>query len=224
MIRELPQAERPREKLYALGSSALSNTELLAVLIGSGTKAESAIVLAAKILAMTSDGLPWLSTAMPEELADIPGIGCAKASRIVAATELGKRLAAYRKPGKVRLGSPEEIAAIFMEEMRHERKELFKILLLNIRNESMGTSLISTGNLTGAIVDPRAVFMPAIKKGAASIVLVHNHPSGDPTPSDADVNVTERIVEAGKILDIRVLDHLVIGDGVFTSFKRKNLI
>jgi DNA repair protein RadC len=223
-IKELPEAERPREKLLSQGSAVLSNTELLAVLIGSGGKGKSAMTLAAKLLAMDERGMSFLSVAVPEEMMCVPGIGMAGACRIAAAVELGKRLAQSRREKKIRFGRPEDVAALFMEDMRHETKELFRVLLLNAGNEMMGKELISVGNITGSIVDPRDVFKPAVKRGAASIVLVHNHPSGNPGPSDADISVTERIVEAGRILDIKVLDHLIIGDGDFVSLKREKLM
>jgi DNA repair protein RadC len=223
-IKELPEAERPREKLLAQGSAALSNTELLAVLIGSGRKGESAMALAARILALQDSGISFLSVAAPEELTNVPGIGAAGACRIAASVELGRRLSQSRGIHKFHLGTPEDIAALFMEDMRHETKEHFRILLLNARNELMGKELISVGNITGSIVDPRDVFKPAVKRGAAAIVLVHNHPSGNLKPSDADLSVTERIVEAGRILDIRVLDHLIIGNGDFVSLKREKLM
>ncbi|MDR0357818.1 MAG: DNA repair protein RadC [Clostridiales Family XIII bacterium] len=222
-IKEMPKAERPREKLFAQGSAELSNTELLAILIGSGGKGVSAMALAEKVLALDERGMPFLSVAAPEELSNVPGIGVACACRIAAAVEIGKRLSRNRRE-KVRFGTPEDIAALFMESMRHETKEVFRILLLNAGNEMMGSELISIGNITGSIVDPRDVFKPAVKRGAASIVLVHNHPSGNPHPSDADISVTERIVEAGKILDVKVLDHLIIGDGDFISLKREQLM
>jgi DNA repair protein RadC len=223
-IKELPEAERPREKLLAQGSASLSNTELLAVLIGSGGKGKSAMALAAKVLAMDERGLSFLSVAVPEELTGLPGIGVAGACRIAAAAELGKRLSQSRREKKIRFGTPEDVAALFMEDMRYETKEMLRILLLNAGNEMMGKELISIGNITGSIVDPRDVFKPAVKRGAASIVLVHNHPSGNPGPSEADISVTERIVEAGRILDIEVLDHLIIGDGEFISMKREKLM
>jgi DNA repair protein RadC len=221
---ELPEMERPREKMWKQGAAALSNGELLAILISSGTRAESAVGLAARILSLRDDGLRFLSTATPEELAAIPGIGRAKSCQIGAAVELGKRLSVHTLGTKIRVGAPEDIAVLFMEEMRHETKESFRILLLNSRNEVMGREVISIGNICGSIVDPRDVFRPAVKRGAASVALVHNHPSGNPRPSEADITVTKKLVEAADILDIKVIDHLIIGDGSFVSFKLENLI
>ena len=224
MIKELPEEERPREKMLEKGTESLSNTELIAILIGSGQREESAMVLASKILATRDDGIKYLSTAKPEELLRVSGIGEAKACRIAAAVELGKRLSEGGGKKRTKFGSPEEIAALFMEEMRLETKEFFRILLLNTRNELIGKELISIGNITSSIVDPRDVFKPAIKRGAASIVLIHNHPSGNPEPSDADILVTNRLIQAGELLEVKVLDHLIIGDGKFVSLKKRKLI
>jgi DNA repair protein RadC len=223
-IMELPEAERPREKLRSQGSGSLSNIELLAILIGNGRGEDSAMDLASKVLALNENGIFFLSTASPEELERIAGIGEAKACRIAAAAEFGRRLSRRDKGTKTRFGAPEDIAALFMEDMRRETRELFQILLLNTRGEMMGKELVSAGNITSSIVDPRDVFKPAIRRGAASIVLVHNHPSGNPEPSGADIEATRRIVDAGKLLDVKVLDHLIIGDGIFVSLKRIKLM
>jgi DNA repair protein RadC len=223
-IMEMPETERPRERLIAQGSGALSNQELLALLVGSGRQGESAMALAARVLGLDGSGLRFLAAATPEELSRIPGIGDAISCRIAAATELGRRLAMATAAGRIRCTAPEDIAALFMEDLRYETKEVFKILLLNSRGEVMGKELISVGNITGSIVDARDVYKPAIKRGAASIVLVHNHPSGDPTPSAADISATEKMVQAGDVLGIRVMDHIIIGDGRFVSFRRKKLM
>jgi DNA repair protein RadC len=221
---EMPQTERPRERLITQGSAALSNQELLALLVGSGRQGESAMAIAARVLGLDGSGLRFLAAATPEELSRIPGIGDAIACRIAASAELGRRLAMTGNVGRIRCTAPEDIAALFMEDMRYEAKEVFKILLMNSRGEVMGKELISVGNITGSIVDARDVFRPAIKRGAASIVLVHNHPSGDPSPSGADISATEKMVRAGEVLGVRVTDHIIIGDGRFVSFRRKKLI
>jgi DNA repair protein RadC len=224
LIKELPAGERPREKLISYGARTLSNTELLAILIGSGTKDSSAIMLANKLLVLDNSGISFLTECVPEELTDVKGIGSAKACQLIAAIELGKRIATKPKEKKINVNSPKEVAALFMEEMRYLKKEFFKVLLLNTKNEVMTIDEVSIGNLNSAIVHPREVFSKAIKKSASSIILVHNHPSGNPQPSREDIDLTERLIESGKILGIEVLDHLIIGDGIFISLKEKMLI
>jgi DNA repair protein RadC len=223
-IKELPHSERPRERLIALGAGALSNQELLALLIGSGVKGESAMALASRVLGYTDEGIIWLRTASPEELSRIIGIGDATACRILAAAELGRRMSESKTAQHIRFNSPDDIAEIFMEDLRYAKNELFKILMLNVRGEMMGREVISIGNISSSIVDAREVFRPAVRRGAASIVLVHNHPSGDPSPSPQDIDVTKKLVEAGGVLGIKVLDHLIIGDRCFTSFRRNKLL
>jgi DNA repair protein RadC len=224
IIRELPTEERPREKLLSLGSSAVSNAELLAILIGTGTKDRSALELASAVLASEEDGLGHLAGCTPEELCRISGMGIAKACRIIAAFELGKRLATRPLPGRVLISSPDSIADLFMEEMRYYRKEFFKVLLLNSKGEIISIEKTSIGDLSSTIVHPREIFSGAIRRSAAAVVFVHNHPSGNPEPSSEDQEVTLRLTEAGNILGIRVLDHIIIGDGVYVSFRQRNLI
>lgn len=224
LIKELPSDERPRERMLNFGADSLSNTELLAILISTGTRKESAMRLAEKIIASEDDGLHYLGSAVPEDLWGIPGVGIAKSCQIVAAVELGKRLSSNQKNRVARISTPEDIASLFMEKMRYLKKESFKVLLLNTKSEVISEENISTGNINSSIVDPREVFNPAIRKSAGSVALVHNHPSGNPEPSDADINVTDRLVKAGELLDIRVVDHIIIGDGKYISFKRKKLI
>jgi DNA repair protein RadC len=223
-IKELPQSERPRERLISLGAGALSNQELLALLIGSGVRGESAMALASRVLASTDEGVVWIQTASSEELSQICGIGRAIACRILAAAELGKRMSAGGRANRVRLTSPEDTASLFMEEMRYSKNEVFRILLLNVRGEMTGKETVSSGSICSSIVDAREVFRPAVRRGAASIVLVHNHPSGDPEPSPQDIAVTKELVGAGDILGIKVIDHLIIGDGCFVSFRRNGLM
>lgn len=224
IIRELPTEERPREKLISLGSSVVSNAELLAILIGTGTKDRSALDLAVALLAAEEDGLGNLAGSTPEEICRISGMGIAKACRIIAAFELGRRLATRPLPGKVLITSPESIADLFMEEMRYYRKEFFQVLLLNSKGEIISIEKSSIGDLSSTIVHPREIFSGAVRRSAAAVVFVHNHPSGNPEPSSEDQEVTLRLIEAGKILGIRVLDHIIIGDGIYVSFRQRNLM
>ena len=224
LIKEMPYEERPRERMLSLGAENLSNTELLAILIGTGTKKESAMSLAGKIISKDEEGIRFLGSAIPQELAEIPGVGEAKSCQIVAAIELGKRMSAKPKSRRLKIGSPEDIASVFMEEMRYLKKESFRILLLNTKYEIISVENISTGNISSSIVDPRDVFNPAIRKSAGAIALIHNHPSGNPDPSDDDIKVTERLKRAGELLKISVVEHIIIGDGTYTSFRRNKMI
>lgn len=223
-IKEMPWEERPREKMMKYGVSALSNTELLAVLIGTGTKDTTALTLATSILSLGKDGISFLGHCMPEDLCAINGVGMAKSCQIVAAIALGKRIATNPRSKRVRINSPDEVAALFMEELRYLKKEFFRVLLLNTKNEIIGVEDASIGNLNSSIVHPREIFCSAIKKSASSMIVVHNHPSGNPKPSQNDLDVTTRLIESGKILGISVVDHLIIGDGVYVSLKEKGLL
>lgn len=224
MIRELPQNERPREKLVFSGPSSLSNIELLAILIGKGTKNASALSLAQRVLALEPEGISYLSNIVVEELCTIPGMGVAKSCQIAAAIELGRRVAISPRNKSVSLESPDMVATLFMEEMRYFNKEVFRVLLVDTKNQIIAKEDISVGNLNSAIVHPREVFHNAVKKSASSILLVHNHPSGNPQPSQNDIDITLRLVKAGELLGITVLDHLVIGDGKFISMKEIGIL
>ncbi len=222
-IKELPSEERPVEKLLLNGADTLTNSELLAVLIGSGSKDSSAIELSEKILALKG-GLSGLATISANELTGIPGIGPKKAASIISALAIGRRVATSPRDKKIRLSSTSGLAEFFMEDMRYSRKEYFKVLMVNVKLEIIGVETVSIGELTGAPVHPRETFEPAIRKGAAAVCFAHNHPSGDPRPSEDDLKITKRLVECGDILGIRVLDHIIIGDGVYTSLKEEGYI
>ncbi len=223
MMKDMPIEERPREKLKTLGAEALSNAELLAILIRMGNDRESAVQLAARILAQ-GGGLRNLPDLSLEDLQENRGIGPDKAVMIKAALELGSRLATLPREGAESIASPRQAAMLFMEELRYKKREHFKILLLNTKNHVIAKENISVGSLNASIVHPREIFNGPIKKSAASIILVHNHPSGDPSPSQEDLAVTGRLVDAGDLIGIRVRDHIIIGDGVFFSFREKGLI
>ncbi|WP_324823372.1 RadC family protein [Sinanaerobacter sp. ZZT-01] len=223
-IKEMPQEERPREKMMKYGVFSLSNVELLSILIGSGTRNTTALSLAARIISLEKDGISFLGHCLPQDLCAIKGIGMAKSCQIVAGIALGKRIATQPRGKRLRIGSPDEVAALFMEELRYLKKEFFRVLLLNTKNEIIGMEDASIGNLNSSIVHPREIFCSAIKKSASSMIVVHNHPSGNPKPSQNDLNVTVRLVEAGKLLGISVVDHLIIGDGVYISLKEKGLL
>ena len=208
----IPKDERPREKLLKHGASTLTNSELLAIILGVGSKKDSAITLSQKILHSNNKGLLNIVEANAEALKKFNGINDAKASKILAVAELSK------------ITSPQNIAALLLEEMRYLKKEVFKVVLLDTKNNVISINDVSIGCLDSTVVHPREVFVEAIKNSSAAIILVHNHPSGEVEPSNEDKNITNRIVECGKIIGIRVLDHIIIGDGNFLSFKEHGYI
>lgn len=222
-IKDLPISERPREKLYSYGPESLSNAELIAIIIRTGHKEDTAIDVAQRILNLDNKGLPFLSNATLEQLTSIKGIGECKASQILAAIEIGKRINRWKADDKVKVTSPMVIANLMMDEMRYLDKEHFNIAILDTKNQVLSIENISIGTLNASIVHPRDVFGMAIKKNANSIILLHNHPSGDPQPSNEDINITHRLVEVGNLVGIKVLDHIIIGDNRYISFKEKNL-
>ncbi|NMB26871.1 MAG: DNA repair protein RadC [Tissierellia bacterium] len=223
-IKDLPLNERPREKLSKYGVNSLSNAELIAVIIRTGQREDTAIDLANRILSIDSSGIGFLSHATMEELKKIKGIGNCKAAQLLAAIELGKRISSQGVEDKLKINSPSVIVELLMEEMRYLKKEHFKIAILDTKNQIISIENISIGNLNASIVHPREVFNIAIKRSANSIILIHNHPSGDPTPSTEDINITHRLIEAGNIIGIKVLDHIIIGDNKHISFKQRNII
>ena len=220
-IRELPADERPREKLFKEGRENLSTAEILAILIGSGTKDRSALEIAMEIMTLNSRGISFLAECRPEELECVKGIGRAKACEILAAAELGKRIASNPVSRRLSITSAGDIAEIFMERMRYYKKEHFISLMINAKGEIIEETKISVGDLCSSTTHPREVFVDAVRRSAGSVVFLHNHPSGDPVPSEADVITTKRLMQAG---EIPVLDHIVIGDGKFVSMKNAGLI
>ena len=224
MIRELPLEERPREKLFGQGGKNLSNTELIALLIGSGTQEASAITLAGRVLAMTESGLTALKSTSPEELLAIKGIGEASASRLLAAGELGARIAAETTFNRKRIYSADDVYKIFATELSGEKQESVFALLLNAKYEVIGRETISKGGIVAAHVESRDVYRSAVKRGATGVILVHNHPSGDPTPSEDDIAATEQIEKAGVLIGIKLIDHIIIGCGRHVSLRDTKVI
>ncbi|MDF9408301.1 DNA repair protein RadC [Pelotomaculum isophthalicicum JI] len=214
---------RPRERLLKEGAGALSEIELLAILLGTGSPENTVLELASLILTRFRS-LRLLVDATIEELSEIKGVGLAKASQVKAALELARRLSRFTSQPRPVIKSPADAAGLVMEEMRHLDREHFRALLLNTRNQVVANDEVSIGTLNTSSVHPRELFRNAIKRSAASLVLVHNHPSGDATPSKEDLDVTRRLCEAGRIIGIEVLDHIIIGDNKFTSFKAEGLI
>lgn len=225
MVRDLPVDERPRERMLALGPGFLSNAELLAILLHSGSKERSVVQLAQDILSIDKEnGLSALANITPLELTNIKGIGSAKAAELLAAVELGKRMVEQTAQQRTVIRSPEDAADYAMPRFRFEQKEHFAVILMNVKNHILSMPVISVGSLTASVVHPREVFKVAIQQTAASIILVHNHPSGDPAPSQEDIATTTRLVQAGKLLDIPVLDHIILGNNNYISLKEKGVI
>ena len=224
MIREMPEWEKPREKLLREGREVLSNGEILALIIRTGTKEKSALQIADELLSFDKSGLRFLTECTPEELKSISGLGDAKVCELLAAVELGKRIATMPPPKRDIIKSSDDIADLFMEKMRYLKKEHFICLMVNAKGEIIEEYQVSVGDLNSSTTHPREVFIKAIRRSAGSVAFVHNHPSGDPHPSEADIETTKRLVEAGTLLGIPVLDHIIIGDGTFFSLKAQGLM
>lgn len=222
-IKDLPLDERPREKLLANGATVLSNAELLAILLRSGTKRDSALRLAEQLL-INHGGISGLGGLAPQDLSKLKGIGNAKAVTIAAAVELGKRMSTTLGDRRSIIRSPQDVANLMMPRLRYENKEKFVVVLLSTKNHVLAAPTVSVGTLNASLVHPRDLFREAIKYCAASVILVHNHPSGDPSPSQEDIALTGKLIEAGLLLDISVIDHVIIGDGKYVSLKEKEII
>ena len=223
-IHDLPPSERPRERLAKLGIEALSAQEVLALILGRGTKGESVMVTAQKLVSRFGN-LKNIADASLEELMEIEGIGPAKASQIKAAFELNKRVESSSNEDKRTIvKSPEDAIKSVKSQLKGKKKEHFMVLALDTRNHLIGTQTISIGSLDSSIVHPREVFKEAISSSAASVIFVHNHPSGDPAPSDDDIKLTKRLVEVGEIMGIEVLDHIIVCDKDHLSMKGKKLL
>ncbi len=222
-IHDLPASERPRERLQKFGAEALSAQEVLAVILGRGIAGESVMVTAQRLLSQFGS-LKGIAVASLEELAGVRGIGLAKAAQIKAAFELTSRIEGYQESGKKEtVKTPEDVVALVRSRLRSKKKEYFLALLLDTRNQLIRVAEISVGSLDSSIVHPREVFKEAVSASAASVLFAHNHPSGDPEASEDDINLTKRLVEAGEIMGIDVLDHVIIGDRGYLSLKREGL-
>ncbi|WP_319020773.1 RadC family protein [Bacillus sp. B1-b2] len=223
LMRDFPHDERPRERFVNQGAESLANHELIALLIQTGSKSESVLALANKLL-IHFDGLRLLKDASLDELKSIKGIGTAKAIQLLAAIELGRRVSNLQYRDRYCIKSPDDAANYMMNEMRFLTQEHFVCLYLNTKNQVMHKQVVFIGSLNASIVHPREVFKEAFRRSAASIICLHNHPSGDPTPSREDIEVTKRLLECGKIIGIDMLDHIIIGENKFVSLKEKGYI
>ncbi|MGB8957303.1 MAG: DNA repair protein RadC [Tumebacillaceae bacterium] len=220
LVRDVPMEERPRERLLQHGAERLSNAELLAILLRTGTPGCSAVDLAGRLLRRFGSIVELIDADL-QELIDMPGIGLAKATQLKAAIELGRRISRHVGEARPQIITAEDAAAYMMDRLRFERKEHFVVLHLDTQHRLIGEEVASIGSLDASIVHPREIFKTALKRSSASIICLHNHPSGDPTPSFADVEVTRRLVEAGELLGVQVLDHIVIGENRYCSLKEK---
>ena len=226
-MRELPEKERPREKMLRLGARGLSDAELLAILLRTGTVEESALSIAQGLLEEYEQpgGVALLAAARPEDLSKDKGIGNVKAITITAAIEFGRRLYARQASGDITsIRQPEDAANWYLHRLRYVQQEEFHVLLLSTKHQVLASCCVAVGTMDAALVDPRRVFQEALRHQAAALILAHNHPSGDPSPSKEDIALTLRLAEAGKLLELPVLDHVIIGDGRFVSLKEKGLL
>jgi len=221
-IKDLPIDERPRERLAHAGEGALSTTELLAIILRTGVGGESVLDMATRLISRYG-GLPGLARASFAELKAEKGLGPAKTAQLKAALELGRRMLLAAPEDQFIVRSPADVAQLLIAEMAHLEQEHFRVLYLNTRNRLLGIETVYVGSLNASHIRVSEVFREAIKRNCAAIIIAHNHPSGDPTPSPEDVEVTRRLVEAGKLLDIEVLDHLIIGQQRFVSLRERGL-
>ena len=226
MLNEIYKENRPYEKCLEHGAVSLTDTELLAVLLRTGVKGLDVLELAKYILGPNcgEQGILNIHNLTLEELKSVKGIGTVKAVQILCLSEFAKRLAkANAKEGLV-FSLPSSIAEYYMEEMRHQKQEHMKLLMLNTKSKLLGETDVSKGTVNASLISPRELFIEALNKQAVSIILLHNHPSGDPTPSKTDVLLTKRVKEAGDLIGIELLDHIIIGDNCYISFAEKELL
>jgi DNA repair protein RadC len=218
-IQHLPETERPRERLLRFGPESMSTVELIAMILGSGTKSMPVLQLAQEIL-IRFESLKHLSEATIEELCEIKGMGIAKAIQLKSALSLGLRASRQVISAKYRIESPTHAFHLIKEELEKEKREIFIVILQDTKGYLICHEIVAIGTLSNSLVHPREVFYPAIRHKAASLILAHNHPSGDPTPSQQDLNVTKTLIEAGRLIGITVNDHLIVGDQKFNSLRQ----
>ena len=224
-MKELPNCERPYEKCMEKGVHSLSDKELLAVLLRCGTPGENAVDLSERLLYHEgADGILGLHQFSMEKLLQIKGIGKVKAVQILCITELAKRLAKANAKETLCFSAPDTIARYYMEDLRHEKQENMKLLMLNSKAMLIGECDISKGTVNASLITPRELFIEALQKNAVAIVIMHNHPSGDPTPSQEDILTTDRIKNAGNLIGIELLDHIIIGNNCYISFREAGIL
>lgn len=222
-ISDIPSNERPIEKLMNFGADTLSNQELLAVILRCGTKGQNILTLSEKILSEVH-GLNGILNVTYDDIKRIKGVKTVKASQILALAELFRRFNTLKADNKITIRSSKDIAEMLMIEMADLNQEILKLIILNTKNKIIKIKDVFKGTLNSSLVHPREIFCEAIKSSGASIIICHNHPSGDPNPSEEDINITVRIKECGKIIGINLLDHIIIGDRKYSSLKEKGII
>ncbi|MFZ5768718.1 MAG: RadC family protein [Bacillota bacterium] len=219
-MRDLPPDDRPREKLMRHGAEVLSTSELLAVVLGSGSEGQSALSLARSLLEEAGGTLSGLATLSVQDLMRWHGMGPAKVARVRATVELARRLWAEEAGSRPVVHNAEDLAALVVPRLRYLDREHLLVVMLDASNRVVGVETVSVGDLTSSIAHPREVFKPCIRRNAAAVALAHNHPSGDPRPSEDDVQVTQRMIAAGKLLGIEVLDHVILSDHGYISLRQ----
>ncbi|NLA70321.1 MAG: DNA repair protein RadC [Clostridiales bacterium] len=220
-IKKLPAHERPQEKLVYYGASALSTAELIALVVRTGNRDKSAVQLAEDIIGYVGTNNIDIGNAVPEELIAIDGIGMSKACSIIAGIELARRLQASPNEERIVIREAKDVWKMVSNDLRYEKREHVIVFLLNVKCQVEAKITVSIGELSATSVHPREVLAPAIRKGAAGFILVHNHPSGDPTPSEDDISATDRLIESSKIVGIKLLDHIIIGHDSFVSLREQ---
>lgn len=223
-MKELPESELPYEKYLQIGAAGLSDADLLAIILRCGSKKLSALQLAREVLCRKQKSLLNLYQMSVEELVEIPGIGKVKAIQLKCIAELSKRIASMPYQKNIQVNRPDTIAAYYMERLRHETKEKLLVAMFDVKNHFLEDDILSIGTVNASLVSPREVFIRALRSQAVNIILLHNHPSGDPKPSQEDIRATMRVAECGKMLGITLADHIIIGDHQYISFREKGML
>lgn len=222
-IKDIPQSERPREKLLSQGVESLNNEELLAIILGTGVKGENVINLSRRIISELN-GLDGILSASLEQVKAIKGVKDSKGSQIIAIAELSKRIGSLKTTIRQKVNKPNDLADLLYPEMTSLTQEVLKLIILNTKNEILKTKDVFKGTLNSSLVHPREIFNEALKSSAASIIICHNHPSGDPTPSKEDITITKRISDCGRLLGVNLTDHIIIGNNKYVSLREKGII
>lgn len=223
-MKELPESEQPYEKFLKHGAHSLSDAELLAVILRTGSRDRTALQLAHDVLCQEQRSLLNLHLLTMEDLRKIPGIGQVKATQLKCIAELSRRMASATYQKDMQVQEPKTIAAYYMEQLRHETREKLLLAMFDTKHHFLGDEVLSVGTVNSSLVSPREIFLKALQCAAVYIIILHNHPSGDPTPSEEDVRVTRRVAECGNLLGIGLADHIIIGDNRYISFKEQGIL